>query len=78
MALSVEADSVSFATEPCRSSFGRTLRSVVSRGSRGGSRGGSREGKSSRSSLRPSRRRESEWCVSRSSLSRGPQRPWPS
>lgn len=53
MAFVVEADKGSLTTEPCRSSFGRTLRSVVSRGSRGGF------GNSSRSSLGPSRKRGS-------------------
>lgn len=74
IALTVEAEDGSLTTEPCRSIFGRPLRSAVSRGSRGGSRG-----KSSRSSLKPSRGRMSpsmkRW-VSRSSRSRGtPQRP---
>lgn len=74
MALTVDGAEGSLATEPCRSTFGRTLRSVVSRGSRGGSR----FGKSSRSSRGPSRKRGSGWWMSRSSRSRGPQRPWPS
>lgn len=55
VAFMVDADSDSCTTDPCRSSFGRTLRSVVSRGSRGGSR----LGKSSRSSLGASRIRGS-------------------
>lgn len=74
MALALEAEGGSTATEPCRSSLGRPLRSLFSRMSRSVSRG-----KSSRSSRTLSRGRikspSGNLWLSRSSRSRPPQRP---